>query len=187
MKEHLNGFAKDDYVAFITEYVWRIVCQYGPAPADDVQRKLVRGGLLTRRSHHVTVTSPRSSKWNPSSTLRLAPHEGTLSLVLTALLLLRQTALQLSRQQGLVLAALTRTMIGQLSALSQRFKALDDVEESSSPVDGPPPDGGRQPHHPATESGPEDHRRPALRRCSPESAALRVRAVSGTCLDFMCT
>ena len=42
MKEHLYKLAKDDYIAFITEYVRMTAGQYGPAPPDDVQRKLVR-------------------------------------------------------------------------------------------------------------------------------------------------
>ena len=42
MKEHLYQLAKDDYVAFITEYVRVTAGHYGPAPPDDVQRKLVR-------------------------------------------------------------------------------------------------------------------------------------------------
>ena len=42
MKQHLYKFAKDDYIAFITEYVKMTAAQHGPAPPDDVQRKLVR-------------------------------------------------------------------------------------------------------------------------------------------------
>ena len=41
MKEHVYELSKCDYLAFITEYVRVTASQYGPAPPDDVQRKLV--------------------------------------------------------------------------------------------------------------------------------------------------
>ena len=110
-------------------------------------------------------------------TPRLA-HE-TSVLVLPMLFVVWQAALQLSKEQGLALAALTRTMIGQLSALSQRFKALDDVEERSSPADSPLQNGEGLPRRPAVASSPDVVHGPALRRCSPELAALRVSAASG--------
>jgi len=100
--------------------------------------------------------------------------------MLTGNIMSWQAALQLSKEQGLALAALTRTMIGHLSALSQRFKALDDVEGGRRPVDSPLQNGEGPPRQPAAASSPDDDvHRPALRRSSPELAALRVSAVSG--------
>ena len=182
MKEHLYGFAKDDYVAFITEYVRRTAGQYGPAPPDDVQRKLVRGGHKRASSPQLLLAQLPCERFGFPSSPRLA-HGRACFGSLTGLFVWRQAALQLSQGQGLALVALTRTMITQLGTLSQRFKALDDVGQSSSAADSPPPDVGRRAQHRPAACGagnPDEPDRPALSRSSPELAALRVSAVSET-------
>ena len=175
MKEHLYGLAKDDYVAFITEYVRRTVGQYGPAPADDVQHKLVCGGHMKRRSCQLRDQFHCYGRSLVPSTPRRTPEESLL-LMLTGVFVSLQAALQLSTEQALAVAELTRTMIGQLSALSQRFKALDDVEESASASDSPLQHSEGRRQDPAAASSTNDLRGPALKRRSPELAAMRVKS-----------
>ena len=111
----------------------------------------------------ITVVNPRSSRhlWKPR----------------TQGLARSQAAIGLSEEQQLEIAALTRTMIAQLSALSQRHKALEDLEADAS-VTSPMADRGRD--FPETKRNASDPRNAVLRRrCSPRSAALRVSQDAG--------
>ena len=95
-----------------------------------------------------------------------------------------QAAIHFTEEQRLEVAELTRTMIAQLSALSQRHRVLDDDEEEETVTSPLAARGEGVVNVPAT----SDHEpcSPALSRCSPKLAALRVRAQSGVSLECNC-